>query len=62
MSIQTNREERIDSYNALMNCRQEAEALQEEIDNIAFSLDEKRAELEALEIRIREFEDELGLD
>lgn len=67
MSVQTDYEEKRDSYNALLNCRSDIAYLERKRD--AFEGDKEGEEYEMLECeimelerRISEYEDELGLD
>jgi predicted nucleic acid-binding Zn-ribbon protein len=67
MSVQTNDEEKRDTYNALLNCRSDLAFLEKKRD--AFEGDKDETEYEAMEFeiqelerRISEFEEELGIE
>lgn len=55
MSIQNDYEESRDTYNALINCRSELESLESKRDALEL-------EMQELERRISDYEEELGID
>ena len=67
MSIQTDHEEKRDTYNALLNCRSDLAFLEKKRDAFEGDHDEPEyeeivCEITELERRIEDFEYELGLD